>query len=181
MRNKIAIKKREWLALCFVSRIERCSQYMTVIVYIIPFGFKFYLDIMMFWGTANPTGEHESYDGLYLKKHEINNMVLDRDLIGLPVKIEHKGDQIGHVVSAWQHEGRLDMLLSINDKNSLQSNIGSTFVKTGVCSELSLGYSVSMQNSKETGLKTGVKTVKEVSIVKQGARDNCIIHNFFQS
>ena len=135
----------------------------------------------MFWGTANPSGENETYDGLYLKKHEINNMVLDRTLIGLPVKIEHKGNQIGNVVSAWQHEGRLDMLISINDKTSLESNIGSTFVKTGICSELSLGYSVAMQNSKETGLKTGVKTVIEVSIVKQGARDNCIIHNFLQS
>jgi len=135
----------------------------------------------MFWGTANPSGENETYDGLYLKKHEINNMVLDRDLVGLPVKIEHKGDQIGHVVSAWQHQGRLDMLLRINDQKSLFSTIGKTFVKSGVCSELSLGYSVAMQHSKETGLKTGIKTVGEVSIVKQGARDNCTIHSFFAS
>jgi hypothetical protein len=136
---------------------------------------------MMFWGTANPTGESESYDGLYLKKHEINNMVLDRNLVGLPVKIEHKGDKIGHVVSAWQHHGRLDMLLRIDDQKSLLSNIGSTFVKTGICPELSLGYSVAMQHSKDTGLKTGVKTVAEVSIVKRGARDNCTIHSFFET
>ena len=133
----------------------------------------------MFWGTANPTGENETYDGLYLKKHEINNMVLDRDLVGLPVKIEHKGDQIGHVVSAWQHQGRLDMLLRINHETSLLSNIGRTFVKSGVCPELSLGYSVAMQHSKDMGLKAGTKTVAEVSIVKQGARNNCAIHNFF--
>lgn len=151
------------------------------IVYIIFIHRNRYTYSMMFWGTANPSGENETYDGLYLKKHEINNMVLDRELIGLPVKIEHKGDQIGHVVSAWQHQGRLDMLLRISDNKSLLSNIGSTFVKTGVCSELSLGYSVEMQHSKESGLKTGSKNVAEVSIVKQGARDNCAIYSFFQS
>ena len=134
---------------------------------------------MLFWGTANPTGESESYDGLYLKNNEINNMVLDRDLINLPVKIEHRGDTIGKVVSAWQHHGRLDMLIDIDDQKSLLSNIGSTFVKRGVCSELSLGYSVAMKHSHETGLKTGLKTVAEVSIVKRGARENCTIHSFF--
>jgi hypothetical protein len=136
--------------------------------------------VMYVWGTANPVGECAGYDGMYFTGGEINDMVLDRTLVGIPVKIEHKGEQVGHIVSAWQHSGRLDLLLSIDESSpSMATAVASHFVKGNVCKDLSLGYTVGVQQSADGGLSTGKKEVSEVSIVKRGARDDCHIHAFF--
>jgi hypothetical protein len=135
---------------------------------------------MYVWGTANPVGESSGYDGMYLTGSDINNMVIDRTLTGLPVKIEHVGDSVGTIVSAWQHNGRLDLLLNIDDKSpSLSTVLASTFVSGKVCKDLSLGYTVAVQQSKDGSLSTNNKRVAEVSLVKQGARKQCHIHGFF--
>jgi hypothetical protein len=135
---------------------------------------------MYVWGTANPVGECAGYDGMYFTWGEINDMVLDRTLVGIPVKIEHKGEQVGHIVSAWQHSGRLDLLLSIDESSpDMATAVASHFVKGNVCKDLSLGYTVGVQQSADGGLSTGKKEVSEVSIVKRGARDDCHIHAFF--
>jgi hypothetical protein len=138
------------------------------------------LPVMFVWGTANPVGESLGYDGMYFTGGEINDMVIDRTLVGLPVKIEHKGEQVGHIVSAWQHSGRLDLLLNIDENSpSMATAVASHFVKGNVCKDLSLGYTVGVQQSVDGGLSTGKKQVSEVSIVKRGARENCHIHAFF--
>jgi hypothetical protein len=135
---------------------------------------------MYVWGTANPVGESDGYDGMYLTGSEINNMVLDRELTGLPVKIEHMGDTVGTIVSAWQHNGRLDLLLNIDDKSpSLSTALASSFVSGSVCKDLSLGYTVAVQQSADGALSTNNKRVAEVSLVKRGARQQCHIHGFF--
>lgn len=134
---------------------------------------------MYVWGTANPMGEGNGYDGMYLTGGEINNMVLDRDLIGLPVKLEHKGDAVGKIVSAWQHKGRLDILLNVDENSpNLDSTLASQFVKGSVCKDLSLGYTVGVEQSLNGALSTGKKRVAEVSLVKRGAREKCHIHGF---
>jgi hypothetical protein len=136
----------------------------------------------LFWGTANPRGEDSSYDGLYLRRSEIAELVLDRALVGLPVKVEHAGEDVGRVLSAWQHDGRLDMLIELGGEHSAtpDSCVAQQFVSSKVCQELSLGYSVDMQHSQCQGLRTGQKRLTEVSIVKVGARDRCLIYNFLQ-
>jgi hypothetical protein len=135
---------------------------------------------MIVWGTANPEGEAAGYDGMYFTSGEINDMVLDRTLVGIPVKIEHKGEQVGHIVSAWQHGGRLDLLLDIDETSpSMATAVASSFVMGNVCKDLSLGYTVGVEQSADGGISAGKKKVSEVSIVKRGARESCHIHAFF--
>jgi hypothetical protein len=135
---------------------------------------------MYVWGTANPVGEGNGYDGMYLTGGEMNAMCLDKALIGLPVKVEHKGDTVGSIVSAWQHNGCLDLLLDITDNSpDMASHLASHYVKGNVCKDLSLGYTVCVEQSVNGALSTGNKRVAEVSLVKQGARQNCHIHGFF--
>ena len=135
---------------------------------------------MFVYGTANPVGEGTGYDGMYFTGSEINNMVIDRTLVGIPVKIEHKGEQVGHIVSAWQHSGRLDLLLNIDESSpSMATAVASHFVSGSVCKDLSLGYTVGVEQSADGGISTGKKQVSEVSIVKRGAREHCHIHAFF--
>jgi hypothetical protein len=48
-------------------------------------------------------------------------------------------------------------------------------VRNGICRDLSLGYSVELQNS-DSGIKAVRKTLNEISVVKKGARHHCQIH-----
>ena len=137
----------------------------------------------LLWGTANPEGLGPDYNGVYLTSTDINSMVgqiKGATLRGerIPVHIEHKGVGVGHVVSAWEHANTLQCVLEI-DEGTFEGAIGSEFVKAGICKDLSLGYSVDMSQSKVTkGLHMGKKKLKEISIVKKGARNKCHIHGF---
>jgi hypothetical protein len=134
---------------------------------------------MYVWGTANPAGEtDETYNGLYLTKNNIDEIVQNGTLVGLPVKVEHKGVDIGVVVSSWKNGDKLDILVSL-DRNSLESDITSKFVEGGICQDFSLGYTVELAHSSVTGmLTTSRKIVKEVSVVRRGARPDCHIHAY---
>jgi len=133
-------------------------------------------DGMLVWGTANPEGLCESYNGLYFKTSDLEKTV--KDIIGKPVKIEHKGVAVGSVVSAWvDRAGKLDLLLSI-DSSVVEGSIISDLVDIGSCRDLSLGYSVKMQKSCIYEDKAGDKTVLEVSLVRKGAREKCHIHGY---
>jgi hypothetical protein len=57
-------------------------------------------------------GLHESYNGFFFKGSDIDRAV--RDVVGKPVKVEHKGVDVGTVLSAWVDNGKLDLLLKIN-------------------------------------------------------------------
>jgi phage head maturation protease len=136
---------------------------------------------MYIWGTINPPGEDESYNGLYLTKDDIHNLVKQDKITNKPVKIEHKGIDVGKVVSTWvDQDGSLQCVLDIN-QSEFEGAVVSDFVQNGVCKELSLGYVVDMQHSQQSGLMARNKQVVEVSIVKRGARDKCFIHGFSQS
>lgn len=136
---------------------------------------------LLLWGTANPEGMSNDYQGIYLNKDDIQSMVqqvedANRRSEKIPVHLEHKGIPVGHVVSAWAHNNTLQCVLQI-DHNTLEGSIGSEFVRKGICNELSLGYLVELQNSSDNG-KTRVtnKFLKEISVVKKGARNHCHIH-----
>ena len=132
----------------------------------------------LLWGTANPEGM-QNYEGIYLNQRDIHDMidqVNKANKIGqnLPVLVEHKGIQVGKIVSAWEHQGKLECVLELNNR-ILEGSIGSEFVRSGICRDLSLGYNVSLEQS-DAGIKVGQKILKEISIVKKGARPSCHIH-----
>ena len=133
----------------------------------------------LLWGTANPEGMENDYQGIFLNKDDIRSMVqqveeANRRLQHIPVHLEHKGVEVGHVVSAWAHRDTLQCVLEL-DERVLEGSIGSEFVRNGICNELSLGYSVDLQNSAG-GVRAVKKTLNEISVVKKGARHHCKIH-----
>jgi hypothetical protein len=133
------------------------------------------------WGTANPEGLTGTYKGVYLNVDDIASMVeqvgqANRDGIPIPVKLEHMGVPMGRVVSAWERHGTLECVLEINE-SVLEGSIGAEFLRTGVCKDLSLGYTIDMEHSKRTGIaQSRRKKLNEVSVVVKGARRNCKIH-----
>jgi len=132
----------------------------------------------LLWGTANPEGM-QNYQGVYLSAADIRDMIEQvgaANKIGnpTPVHVEHKGVQVGRVVTAWEHMGKLECVLELNNK-VLEGSIGSEFVKSGICKDLSLGYTVSLEQS-DSGIKVGKKVLKEISVVAKGARPRCHIH-----
>lgn len=134
---------------------------------------------LLLWGTANPEGMDNTYRGIYLNKDDIASMVeqvesANRNGTPIPVHLEHKGVPVGKVVTAWAHKDTLQCVLQL-DERVFEGSIGSEFVRKGICNELSLGYAVDLQNSS-TGIKAANKTLKEISVVKKGARNHCQIH-----
>lgn len=130
---------------------------------------------MLLYGSCNPRGEDETYNGLYLTQNEMRDTVKSRELIGVPVKAEHSGSAIGSIVSVEiGQDNRLYCLLEI-DESSLPGSLTSGFIRDGVATELSLGYSVDVKNTDDNKLKAGKKNILEVSVVKKGARSGCHI------
>jgi hypothetical protein len=121
----------------------------------------------------------QNYHGIYLNQEDIRDMITQVDNASakaekIPVHVEHKGVEIGHVVSAWEHRGKMECVLAL-DNRVLEGSFGSEFVRSGICRDLSLGYDVSLEQSK-SGIRVGRKKIKEISIVKKGARPRCHIH-----
>ena len=94
---------------------------------------------------------------------------------GIPVKLEHTGVALGRVVSAWENRGTLECVLEINER-VLEGSIGAEFIRTGICKDLSLGYTIDMEQSKTGGMQSRRKRLNEVSIVVKGARNKCKVH-----
>ena len=133
---------------------------------------------MLIWGQANPEAMHSDYKGVYLNAQDMDDMVHqieDKKRKGekIPVLLEHAGGAIGHVVSAWVHNSTLQCVLELENK-TLESSIGEEFVRKGLVKELSLGYFLDIQQTKG-GFKARCKFLREISIVKKGARDKCKI------
>jgi len=134
------------------------------------------------WGTANPEGLKDSYRGVYLNAGDIRSMVeqvarANASGENIPVKLEHTGVPLGRVVSAWENKGKLDCVLEI-DEGVLEGSISAEFVRTGICKDLSLGYTVTMEQSKNGPMQSRGKKLNEISIVVKGARKNCRVHGF---
>lgn len=127
------------------------------------------------WGIANPAGEEDSYNGLHLKANEIDSIVEAKKLVGLPVKIEHKGVSIGKVVSAFKdHQNQLNCVFEV-DTSELEGAIAQRWIEDNVAKDLSLGYVVNIDQTNPDRLQAGAKKILEVSIVKKGAREGCHI------
>lgn len=132
------------------------------------------------WGTANPEGLKDSYRGVYLNAGDVKSMVeqvaeANSKGSSIPVKLEHSGGSLGRVVSAWENGGTLECVLEL-DERLLEGSIGAEFVRTGVCKDLSLGYTVDMTQSKTGKVHSVRKKLNEISIVVKGARNRCKVH-----
>lgn len=134
----------------------------------------------LLWGTANPEGLKDSYRGVYLNSSDIKSMVeqvsqANAQGAGIPVKLEHSGIALGRVVSAWESRGTLECVLEINER-VLEGSIGAEFVRSGICKDLSLGYTVEMAQSGTGQVHARKKRLNEISIVVKGARQKCNVH-----
>jgi mannose/fructose/N-acetylgalactosamine-specific phosphotransferase system component IIB len=132
----------------------------------------------LLWGQANPEAEADTYNGIYLNTQDMKDMISQIESHktegkNIPVLIEHTGEPIGQVVSAWIHDKTLQCVLELN-KQTLESAIGKQLIKDGLVQELSLGYLLDIEQT-DSGFGTRGKTLKEISIVKKGARDKCKI------
>ena len=125
---------------------------------------------MLICGIANPRGEEDLYNGLHLKDSEIDEIIGERAMVGVPVKIEHKGIGIGRVISAFKDgEGCLNCVMEIEDKE-IEGAIAQEWINV-----------VDINQSQPTSrLSAGKKKVLEVSIVRKGARQGCHIYSHRQ-
>lgn len=131
---------------------------------------------MYIHGTVNPVGENNTHSGVYLTAQDIDDIVESRSLYNKPILIEHKGGAVGKIISAWKHADKLDCLMELDE--SVHGKFAQHFVEEGKTPELSLGYMVEVEHSADGIIKNKRKKIVEVSLVKKGARENCVIHGF---
>ena len=132
---------------------------------------------MLVMGVCNPPGERDGYNGLYFTDHELRQLSADGRLLHVPVKAEHRGQELGRVVSSFiDPAGRLNCVMRISD-NTVEGAIAAGLVKDGIAGELSLGYSVDVAHS-DNKLLAGAKNVLEISLVRKGAREACFVTAF---
>ena len=137
---------------------------------------------MLLMGVCNPPGESTTYNGLYFKQSELHDMVQQRCLNGIPVKAEHCGADVGKVCSTFlDTDGALRCIIDVPE-NSFQGTLVANLVRDGVAMDLSMGYSVDVQHSRDAAsrrrLTAGAKKTMEISLVRKGARKGCHIVGF---
>ena len=129
---------------------------------------------MLVMGVCNPAGEGPAYNGLYFTDTELRQLSTDGRLLRVPVKAEHRGQELGSVVSSFiDSAGKLNCVMRIAD-DTVEGAIAAGLVKDGIARELSLGYSVDVAHS-DNKLRAGAKNVLEISLVRKGARDACFV------
>lgn len=129
---------------------------------------------MLIMGVCNPTGEADTYNGLYMTATELSEIVRDNKMRNLPVKTEHAGSEVGHVVTSFlDASGNLNCVMQLG-ASSIAAALAQGFVRDGLALDLSLGYTVDIQNT-ESKLHAKEKKIVEVSLVRKGARRGCHI------
>jgi hypothetical protein len=129
---------------------------------------------MLLMGICNPSGEKDTYNGLYLTESELARVVSDSKMRDIPVKTEHAGSEVGRVLTSFlDANGNLNCIMELS-KSSLPACLAQGFVRDGLALDLSLGYTVDIQNT-ENNLQAMQKKIVEVSLVRKGARSGCHI------
>ena len=124
---------------------------------------------MLLMGICNPSGEKDSYNGLYMTESELAGVVAESKMRDIPVKTEHAGSEVGRVITAFQDAGgNLHCIMEL-DSSSLPACLAQGFVRDGLALDLSLGYTVDIQNT-DNSLHATQKKILEVSLVRKGAR-----------
>lgn len=129
---------------------------------------------MLLMGICNPSGEKDSYNGLYMTESELARVVADGKMRDIPVKTEHSGSEVGRVLTSFlDAAGNLNCVMELNS-TSLPACLAQGFVRDGLALDLSLGYTVDIQNT-DNNLHATEKKILEVSLVRKGARKGCHI------
>ena len=129
---------------------------------------------MLLMGVCNPSGEKDSYNGLYMTESELARVVADGKMRDIPVKTEHSGSEVGRVLTSFlDAAGNLNCVMELNS-TSLPACLAQGFVRDGLALDLSLGYTVDIQNT-DNNLHATEKKILEVSLVRKGARKGCHI------
>ena len=101
-------------------------------------------------------------------------MVSDSKMRGIPVKTEHAGSEVGHVLTSFvDDKDNRNCIMELN-KSSLAACLAQGFVRDGLALDLSLGYTVDIQNT-DSNMQAKEKNIVEVSLVRKGARRGCHI------
>jgi len=125
---------------------------------------------MRFYGCANPPARDAAYNGFELNGADLRNAC--DQIKGKPVLIEHEGQPVGTVDSAWVgQDGRMMVVGSMNEEQA-RGKYARNLVLQGDLGELSLGSLVSFDTDS---LHVGAKTFQELSLVNQGLRDGTVI------
>jgi len=133
---------------------------------------------MLAWGTCHPRGEDADFDGVYVRRNEMNSMA--ESLRGKPIYVEHDGNQTGQVGTihhAWKTKDAKLNILFETDPSCFKGALASRLIRHGVCNELSLGHNCEIKFSQQE-MHVGKKTPTEVSIVVKGDRPNTAIRGW---
>jgi hypothetical protein len=129
---------------------------------------------MLIMGVCNPTGEDDTYNGLYMTAAELQAIVRENKMRDLPVKTEHAGSEVGRVVTSFlDARGNLNCVMQLGT-SSIPASLAQGFVRDGLALDLSLGYTVDIQNT-DSKMQAKEKKLVEVSLVRKGARRGCHI------
>ncbi len=132
---------------------------------------------MLVCGQVNPPPLGDGYNGFYFSESD-DLAGKAKTLKGTPLRVEHNDKtHVGQVLQGWTDAstGAMWALAEI-DTSNLPGAVTAAAVERGVFGEFSLGYTAKMNRNIITGkLNVQDKQIMELSIVKKGAREGCLI------
>jgi hypothetical protein len=130
---------------------------------------------MLVCGQVNPPPvRSHGYNGVFFTDQD-DLATQARGLVGTPLCVEHQ-KQVGKVLRGWtdRQTGAMWALAEI-DTQQLGGAMTAAAVERGQLGEFSLGYVTKMQRDGSGQVRAKEKRITELSIVKKGARDGCLI------
>ena len=121
--------------------------------------------LLQFRGIAHPTGENDDYDGLLLRRNEMERMALM--MVGDPVLTEHEGEsgKAGWLTSARVDDDSRLEVEGVIDRRTPQGRAAVKALRDGTLVGLSLGLGHLRQTDRRTGAMRIVgKTHEETSL-----------------
>jgi hypothetical protein len=131
---------------------------------------------MLVCGCINPPPVTDpDYEGVYFSLKD-DMQAQAASMKGTPVLVEHSTQKVGSVVSAWTGSNGSMYALAEIDMRLPGGAVAAEYVRQGGLGELSMGYTQTMMKCAQTGrFKPVRKCIREVSLVKKGARPGCLI------
>jgi hypothetical protein len=130
---------------------------------------------MLICGRCNPPPENDpNYRGVYFASSD-DLPAHAASMMGTPLRVEHTTQPVGAVLSAWTGvDGSMYALAEI-DVRQPGGAVAAACVSAGRFSEFSLGYTSRMSRDPAGRLRVDCKKIRELSLVRVGARPNCKI------
>ena len=122
--------------------------------------------MVRFVGCANPKAREDGYSGLEMSADDL--ALACRQIVDKPLLIEHEGNPVGRVESAWVgSDGRM-LVVGSTDENTARGKYARNLVVDKLLPELSLGSTVSVNHES---LEVSNKQFLELSLVERGLRE----------